>query len=317
MDGEPADPQALFETASAFDAGGRPDLAAPRYEQALAAGLAGDRRWRALVQYGSTLRNLDRPGEAVAVLRQAVDERPDSAATRAFLALALLSAHQADYAVADLVDLVLDRVSGEDVERYRRSLRRYAAALRRGYWSAASDDGRVADAVRTERLVLRPIDPTDLQGIVAGERRSDWAVDFPAAGDLELAALLQRTGLPGDADRAFGHRLVVERSSAQLVGAAGFFGPPRHGRVEIGYGIVPSRRRRGYATEAILGLVTYAFARPEVIEIVACTEPENVASARVLEKAGFTRGSGDGESVSYRLTRVGTVAAEGGAGTTM
>jgi len=176
VDGEPADPQALFETASAYDAAGRPDLAAPSYEQALAAGLAGDRRWRALVQYGLTLRNLNRPGEAIAVLRQAVDERPDSASTRAFLALALLSAQQADEAVADLVDLVLDRVRGEDVERYRKSLRRYAAALRRGYWSAATDDGRIADAVRTDRLVLDRADSwwgppaSSVRPSMAGER---------------------------------------------------------------------------------------------------------------------------------------------------
>lgn len=43
------DPVALFERGGAYDCTGHPDLAAPLYEQALAAGLAGPRRRRAVI----------------------------------------------------------------------------------------------------------------------------------------------------------------------------------------------------------------------------------------------------------------------------
>lgn len=138
----PDDPRALFEAACAYDWGGRPDDAAPLYERAFAAGLTGDRLRRAMLQYGSTLRNLDRAAEAVAVLERARVRYPDSDAVRAFLALALRDADRADDAIADLLDLALDRIESADFTRYQWALRHYAAALRRGYWSSADDDGR-------------------------------------------------------------------------------------------------------------------------------------------------------------------------------
>lgn len=104
--------------------------------------MEGDRLRRGLLQYGSTLRNLDRPDQAVAVLERADALFPGSDAVRSFLALALLSAGRADEAVADLLDLALDGIHSEDFERYQWALRHYAAALRRGYWSASNDDGR-------------------------------------------------------------------------------------------------------------------------------------------------------------------------------
>jgi tetratricopeptide (TPR) repeat protein len=137
----PDDGRALYELACAYDWAGHPDRAAPTYERAFAAGLDGERLRRGLLQYGSTLRNLDRADEAVTVLQRANAFFPRSDAVRTFLALALLSAGRADEAVADLLDLALDGIHSEDFERSQWALRRYAAALRRGYWSASDDDG--------------------------------------------------------------------------------------------------------------------------------------------------------------------------------
>jgi tetratricopeptide (TPR) repeat protein len=126
----PGDARALFEMAGAFDWCGRPADAASGYEQAFAAGLDGDERRRALVQYGSTLRNLDRPDEAVAVLRRASMEFPGNPSVRAFLGLALLGAGRAEEAVAELLDLVVDGASSADLLTYEAALRRYAGELR-------------------------------------------------------------------------------------------------------------------------------------------------------------------------------------------
>lgn len=54
---------------------------------------------------------------------------------------------------------------------------------------------------------------------------------------------------------------------------------------EIGYGIVESRRRRGYATEVVMAMLGHAFAKPEVAEVVATADLNNPASIRVLKKA--------------------------------
>jgi hypothetical protein len=80
-----------FERACAFDSTGHPDRAVPLYRRALAARLTGERRRRAVIQLASSLRNLGRPAESVALLTTERDAGSDQLddAIRAFLALAL------------------------------------------------------------------------------------------------------------------------------------------------------------------------------------------------------------------------------------
>ena len=95
---------------------------------------------------------------------------------------------------------------------------------------------------------------------------------------------------------------MVERASGLVVGGIGFFGPPLGGEAEIGYGIVPSRQGRGYATEAVQAMLAMAWADSRVRIVVAGTDPGNAASQRVLEKAGFRQISA-GDEFRYQLTR--------------
>lgn len=126
----PADPRATFEYAGSLDAAGREAEAVEHYEAALAAGLPEPHRHRARVQLASSLRNLDRPVEAIAILDQLAQERPESAAIIAFRALARLDAGQGAPVVADLIDALLARSGDEDSNLYRSALARYAEQLR-------------------------------------------------------------------------------------------------------------------------------------------------------------------------------------------
>ncbi|MEU6248839.1 GNAT family N-acetyltransferase [Glycomyces sp. NPDC047010] len=142
-----------------------------------------------------------------------------------------------------------------------------------------------AAALETERLVLRAWTQGEAVAVVEGGRRDDWCEDFPADGDRSIAPLV---AAKPEWLGPFGHRLVVERASGLVVGALGLFWPPKAGAVELGYGIAPSRRGRGYAPEAVRALVAQAFKAPEVRLVFATVEPANPASVRVLQKAGFT-----------------------------
>jgi [ribosomal protein S5]-alanine N-acetyltransferase len=153
--------------------------------------------------------------------------------------------------------------------------------------------------VVTARLLLRPVTAEHVAAVVAGRRLPGWAPDFPSEGDQVIAGMLERDGVP--VDPAFGQRLVVERDTGLAVGGIGIFGPPEDGRVEIGYGIVESRRGRGYATEAARALVRYALGLPGVAEVVAGVDPANPASARVLEKAGLTFRSQEEDEAQYSI----------------
>jgi ribosomal-protein-alanine N-acetyltransferase len=154
----------------------------------------------------------------------------------------------------------------------------------------------------TARLQLALMDAGTVRALVAGRWLPGWAQDFPAEGDVDIAGVLAREGVPVGPDAVFGPRLVVERSTGEVIGTAGFFGPPRHGLVEIGYGIVPSRQRRGYATEAARALIELALAQPGVSEIVAHAEPGNAASIRVLERNGLTHAGREGRLVRYSVS---------------
>ncbi len=58
---------------------------------------------------------------------------------------------------------------------------------------------------------------------------------------------------------------------------------------EMGIGLVPSARGKGYGTQAHRLLVDYLFAHTPAHRIEANTELANIAEQRALEKAGFTR----------------------------
>jgi ribosomal-protein-alanine N-acetyltransferase len=57
----------------------------------------------------------------------------------------------------------------------------------------------------------------------------------------------------------------------------------------IGYDIAEKYAGKGYATKAVLLSLKIAFKELNFHRIIAGAEPENLASIRVLEKAGFTR----------------------------
>jgi len=59
--------------------------------------------------------------------------------------------------------------------------------------------------------------------------------------------------------------------------------------IEIGYGLIPSERRKGYCTEAVKMMIDYLFLSKNIVRIYALTNVRNIASQKVLEKAGFKK----------------------------
>jgi len=74
----------------------------------------------------------------------------------------------------------------------------------------------------------------------------------------------------------------------EAIGMVSTAGSPTHGVAEIGYGLVPHARGRGFATEAVAALTRALHERGLVV--TALTERGNTPSERVLERCGFIRG---------------------------
>ena len=117
----------VLHLAGAYDSAGREEEAVAPYRTALAAGLGEPEDLRARIQLASTLRNIGEFEESIQLLTQVCTENPEHRAARAFLALALASAGQADRAVSELLDLMLTNPG--PLEAYHRSLRWYADDL--------------------------------------------------------------------------------------------------------------------------------------------------------------------------------------------
>ena len=121
---EPTDPQRLFEWASVHDFLGLERDAIPIYQAALAAGLDGLKREKAVIQLASSLRNIGQPDEAISLLEEAVFSESTWLTSRSFLALAYFDAgHQSKSLSLALADLY----PAEGL--YARSIRFYANDL--------------------------------------------------------------------------------------------------------------------------------------------------------------------------------------------
>ena len=87
--------------------------------------------------------------------------------------------------------------------------------------------------------------------------------------------------------------LVLRGGERAMVGHAGFHGPPgvnavaRPDAVELGYSVFEPFRGRGYAGEAVQGLIDWARAERGIRHFVASVAPGNAPSLAIVRKLGF------------------------------
>jgi ribosomal-protein-alanine N-acetyltransferase len=158
----------------------------------------------------------------------------------------------------------------------------------------------------TARLELRPL-PAAAAAALPGDRAeasrvlgATLAPDWPQPDLLDVLPL--QASAPASSER-FGVWVMIERETATVVGDIGFTGPPdQAGSVEVGYSVIPDRRRRGYATEAARAIVPWAHAQPGVEVVVARCDNGNLPSIRTLERTGFRRTGEENGRIRWRYT---------------
>ena len=85
-------------------------------------------------------------------------------------------------------------------------------------------------------------------------------------------------------------RAGVDDSTGEVVGHAGFHGPPDdRGMVEVGYSVDPRLRRRGYARAMLRALIEEARSAPDVTTVRASISPTNAASLATIAGFGFVQ----------------------------
>lgn len=136
----------------------------------------------------------------------------------------------------------------------------------------------------TERLGLEPQTLAGARALLAGADPGLPLGDgYPHADTLDALRMFAEHGRDGD-----GGWFVTLRQGGQVIGDCGTLGwADVEGRVEIGYGLAPPFRRRGYGTEAVRALAGWVAAQPGVAAVTASVAIGNLASRRLLERLGF------------------------------
>ena len=141
----------------------------------------------------------------------------------------------------------------------------------------------------TERLALREMAPGDLDFVAAMLAHPEVMRFYPKQYSREEAQAWIERQVQRYAEHGHGLWLVVERGSETPVGQVGLMMQEVEGtsEPEIGYLVHRPFWRRGYASEAALGVREYAFGvldRPKVISLI---RPENVPSQGVARAIGM------------------------------
>ena len=180
----------------------------------------------------------------------------------------------------------------------------------------------------TERLELVVGSPEMLRAAANDRQRfsqllnaivtDDWPHEFLDDALIPMAELMEQEARDGVERGIFTFWFILLKEPRTLIGTAGFKAPPSDtsaapsgnsnqaaaqveieaGRADIGYGLVKSHQRKGYAREAVQRLLQAAFENSLVTTVVGETLEDLTASIRVMESCGFHRVSTGGTGYS-------------------
>lgn len=146
--------------------------------------------------------------------------------------------------------------------------------------------------LESERLILRQIKNTDVSEV------------FKLRSNPEVMKYIPRPLVTSN-EEALNHIKMIQdkidtneginwavtlKGNNQLIGIVGHYRIKwEHFRSEIGYMLLPEYSGKGIISEIVAILIDYGFNKMKMHSLEAIIDPENHASARVLEKNGFVK----------------------------
>ena len=141
----------------------------------------------------------------------------------------------------------------------------------------------------TDRLVLRPFRVDDFAAVHAYAADPDVVrfMDWGPNTTEETRTYLDRMLAPPRTQHPFALERVTDGT---VIGAAELqVTSAEHRRADMGYVLGRPAWGMGYGTEAAAATLRYGFDHVGLHKISATCDPDNVASARILEKIGMRR----------------------------
>lgn len=147
--------------------------------------------------------------------------------------------------------------------------------------------------IHTERLELFPANETVLIAALTDTRMLASALGcqiegrWSEFGRAPLEYALEKIKANAR-EGAWWTYFPIEVATNRLIGTCGYKGPPDdEGIVEIGYEVIPDRRRLGFGKEIAAALIRHAWSDPRVLKVLAHTLADTNPSSRILRSCGL------------------------------
>jgi [ribosomal protein S5]-alanine N-acetyltransferase len=146
--------------------------------------------------------------------------------------------------------------------------------------------------LETPRLFVRHFVPEDAEALFRVHSNPQVAQHMRDGKPLTYERCVKwiETSMHNYQIKGFGASAVIEKSIDKLIGCCGLVYDPERSEPEIPeviYSFEPCCWGKGFASEIVPAMLTYGLTQCGLQRILATIAPENLASQRVVEKAGM------------------------------
>ncbi len=144
--------------------------------------------------------------------------------------------------------------------------------------------------LETERTILRKLQFQDAEDmfLYGSDPEVSRYTTWPPHQSLEGTRRFIETVLNAYEEQKIASWAIEDKHSRKMIGTAGFVNwNTAHSRAELGYALSREFWNRGYMTEIVKRIVDFGFNEMKLVRIEARCHPDNIGSARVMEKSGM------------------------------
>ncbi len=163
--------------------------------------------------------------------------------------------------------------------------------------------------LETDRLILCELSQDDAAFMLELINDPDW-IRF--IGDRGIRTLEEARNhiiqgpIASYTQHGFGLYLTKLKEDSTPIGICGLVNREGLDDVDLGFAFLPAFRTKGYGLESASAIINHAKDVLQLKRLAAVTDPENVASIKLLEKMGFVfekmiRLSDDGDEINLFL----------------
>jgi ribosomal-protein-alanine N-acetyltransferase len=144
--------------------------------------------------------------------------------------------------------------------------------------------------LETERFLLRPIEISDAKDVYHYFSQDEVTkyYDLNTFKDIREAKVLIENWQKRYHKKEGLRWGIATKEDNKIIGSCGYHNwEKEHFKAEVGFEVTPEFWRKGVMTEVLEPVLRYGFEAMELNRIEALYDPENLASKKTLEKAGF------------------------------